>query len=146
MEPGAGTSVPPVLEPPEVLPPEVELVVPPEVEVVLPPEVDVPPPEVDVVLPPEVELVVPPEVELVVPPEVEELLPGVEDLQDFDHQAHFDDLDDLKKNAFASVGVTATTDVVATAALRIAALVSLRYSIFYPKNELTIGRILPGAN
>ncbi|KEO91642.1 hypothetical protein EH31_02935 [Erythrobacter longus] len=132
-----------MLEPPDVLPPEVVVVVPPEVELippdVLPPvEVDVPPPEVE-----------PPEV---VPPEVDELPPEVE-VDDFVDLVDLVDLVDfvkndllkvdfvvlvfeknpefvvLKKNAFASVGVTAATDVVATAALTTAALVSFRYCI-----------------
>jgi hypothetical protein len=109
--------VPPVLEPPEVLPPEVVLLFPPEVDELLP------------------------------PPEVLELLLDLVDLLNFVDFVDLEkkdllkkdfvefvfwnwpDLELLKKKAFASVGVTAATEVVATAALTIAALVSFRYCI-----------------
>lgn len=135
MPPGAGTSVPPELEPPEVLPPEVLPPVVVVVVLVLPP----------VVLPP---VVLPPEV-LLPPLEVLLLLLDLLDLVDFVDLVDLVDLlkndlvkvdlvvvllksdvlVDLKKNAFASDGVTAATEVVATAAETIAAFVSFRYCI-----------------
>lgn len=100
----------------------------------------------------------PPEVEelLLLEVEVEVLLPPLEVLLLFLHLENFDDLNDFEKNdllkfdleklvfqkkpdpelfekkAFASVGVTAAAEVVATAAVTIAALMSFRYGMSYP--------------
>ncbi len=138
-----------------VLPPEVEVVDPPdvEVEVVEPPDVeDVVPPEVEevVVEPPlEVDVVEPPEVDDVEPPllllELDlELFVDLVDLVDLVKVPLFVDLQKMKhllallfdalvlfekKEAFASVGVPATTVAVASVAPITAALVSLVYCI-----------------
>lgn len=116
--------------PPDVLelPPEVDDVVPPEVDEVVPPEVDevVPPLEVDVAPPLEVvvDVVVDDEVVL-----VDFVLFVV--LVDFvlleQKRKHFELELLLKKRAFASVGVTAATELLATATPTRAAFVILMY-------------------